>query len=45
MVDVIKQNIEKLENDNSKQGIVIDGFPESLGQSLELENAVSYIYI
>ncbi|ORY38281.1 ADK-domain-containing protein [Neocallimastix californiae] len=41
LVEVIKQNIENAEKENDKQGIVVDGFPESLGHTLELENALN----
>jgi len=42
IVEVIKQNIEKVGKEDDKQGIVIDGFPETLGHTLELENAVNF---
>jgi len=41
LVEVIKENIEKVEKEDDKQGIVIDGFPDSLGHTIELENAIN----
>ncbi|ORX48184.1 hypothetical protein BCR36DRAFT_329858 [Piromyces finnis] len=40
LANVIKQNVKRLDDDKNKQGIIIDGFPESLEQVLELENTL-----